>query len=146
MYNWARNIVLLMILGKLVSCQSQPFELDEPNDLVPRDTMIMVLKDLSLIEAHLQTEYVQLSNYYRSLKLSGDAILQKYHLSTSRVEESLVYYGSIPKCKRCTLRFWTPWMYKRLNFKRRTLLLLFSQMMLRRSLTLNDKSNADFYT
>ncbi len=94
MYNWARNIVLLMILGKLVSCQSQPFELDEPIDLVPRDTMIMVLKDLSLIEAHLQTEYVQLSNYYRSLKLSGDAILQKYHLSTSRVEESLVYYGS----------------------------------------------------
>jgi hypothetical protein len=94
MYNWARNIVLFLVIGNLVSCQSQPFELEEPNDLVPRDTMIMVLKDLSLIEAHLQTEYVQLSNYYRSLKLSGDAILQKYHLSTSRVEESLVYYGS----------------------------------------------------
>ena len=94
MYSFLRNTILFSVVTSFLSCQSQPYQLEEPAGLVPRDTMVMVLKDLSLMEAHLQTEYVQLSNYYRSLKLSGDAILEKYHLTTKRVEESLVYYGS----------------------------------------------------
>ena len=76
------------------SCQDDSYELKEPDDLIAKDTMIMVLKDLTLIESHLQTKYVQLSNYYKSLKLSGDLITAKYNLTPDRVERSLVYYGS----------------------------------------------------
>lgn len=89
----------LFVIGTLAilfvsSCKNDSYELKEPDDLISKDTMVMVLMDLTLIESHLQTKYVQLSNYYKSLKLSGDLITSKYNLTPDRVERSLVFYGS----------------------------------------------------
>ncbi len=88
------HLIFFMLIIGFSGCQSEPYSLDEPSDVIPKDTMIMVLKDLTLMESHLQTKYVQLSNYYKSLKLSGDVILDKYKLSSARLERSIVYYGS----------------------------------------------------
>jgi hypothetical protein len=88
------HLILFTLIIGLSGCQSEPYALDEPSDVIPKDTMIMVLKELTLMESHLQTKYIQLSNYYKSLKLSGDVILEKYKLSSSRLERSMVYYGS----------------------------------------------------
>jgi hypothetical protein len=88
------HLILFMMIIGLSACQSEPYALNEPSDVIPKDTMVMVLKELTLMESHLQTKYVQLSNYYKSLKLSGDVILDKYELSSRRLERSMVYYGS----------------------------------------------------
>ena len=85
---------LVILLSSLIACKREPYALSEPDALIPKDTMIIVLKDLTLMESHLQTKYVQLSNYYKSLKLSGDGILMKYNISPKRLESSLIYYGS----------------------------------------------------
>lgn len=90
---WYFSIGIVAII-LVSSCQSDNYDLQEPDDLISKDTMVMVLKDLTLMESHLQTKYVQLSNYYKSLKLSGDLITSKYNLTPDRIERSLIFYGS----------------------------------------------------
>lgn len=65
-----------------------------PDDLIPRDTMVMVLKDLTLIESHIQNKYQHVAIFKETMKLSGKQILDKYHLKHDRFEKSMDYYGS----------------------------------------------------
>lgn len=66
----------------------------KPNNLIPRDTMVMVLKDMTLMESHIQTKYIHVSHFQETMKKSGKLILDQYHLSHRRYEESMDYYGS----------------------------------------------------
>jgi hypothetical protein len=66
----------------------------KPNDLIPRDTMVMLLKDLTLIESHIQNRYNSVDQYQETMILSGDAVLKKYSISRSRLDKSMDYYGS----------------------------------------------------
>lgn len=66
----------------------------KPANLIPRDTMVMVLKDMTLIESHIQTKYMHVSHFQETMKKSGKLVLDQYNLSHSRYEESMDYYGS----------------------------------------------------
>jgi hypothetical protein len=68
--------------------------ISKPNDLIPRDTMVMVLKDLTVIESHIQNKYVSVTRFKRIMEISGDHVLKDYNLSMKRLERSMDYYGS----------------------------------------------------
>lgn len=89
-----RSLLFLLVILAFGSC-SDPMEgASKPNDLVPRDTMVMVLKDMTLMESHIQTKYIHVSHFQETMKKSGKLILDNYHLSHKRYEESMDYYGS----------------------------------------------------
>lgn len=87
-------LLILLGIAVLSSC-SDPMEgADKPKNLIPRDTMVMVLKDLTLIESHIQNRYKHVSLFKETMVLSGRKVLDKYHLSHERFEASMNYYGS----------------------------------------------------
>lgn len=86
------GLLLFLFIG-LYSCTNK-LEKSAPDNLIARDTMVLLLKDLSLIEAHIQNEYVHVSRFQKTMILSGDKILEKYKISRDRLNESMDYYGS----------------------------------------------------
>jgi hypothetical protein len=54
----------------------------------------MVLKDMTLIESHIQTKYLHVSRFQKTMKLSGKKVLDHYSISHKRFEESMEYYGT----------------------------------------------------
>ena len=80
-----------MLLG---ACSDGLSGISKPNDLIPRDTMVMILKDMSLLESHVQAKYVHVSRFQETMKRSGKKLLDGYHVSHDRFDRSMDYYGS----------------------------------------------------
>lgn len=76
------------------SCTDTVEGASKPDNLIPKDTMVMILKDMTLIESFIQTKYMHVSSFEKTMKLSGKKILDKYHVSYKRYDESMDYYGS----------------------------------------------------
>ena len=88
-----RIALFFTLLIFLYSCSEGLNGWKKPDDLIPRDTMVMVLKDLSLIEAHIQNKYNSVDQYHKTMILSGNEVLKQYHISRNRLERSMDYYG-----------------------------------------------------
>lgn len=86
--------LLFVLICLLASCRDEVKGFDSTDNLVPRDTMVMLIKDMSLLESHVQMKYIQVNRYHKTMKKSGDIILKKYQVSPERYESSLNYYGS----------------------------------------------------
>lgn len=82
---------LFMLLG---ACSDGLSGISKPNDLIPRDTMVLILKDMSLLESHVQTKYVHVSRFQETMKRSGKKLLDSYGVSHDRFNRSMDYYGS----------------------------------------------------
>lgn len=85
------------LLTTIFSCTEEIKRLPKPDNLITRDTMVMVLKDLSILEAHVKSKFPLVSQNYKTLKKSGQIILNKYNLDTTRLNSSISYYGSHQK-------------------------------------------------
>jgi len=77
----------------LESCNDAKLETPAPKDIIPVDTMIMVMSDVLLMENALQRDYPQLVSQADIVKNSGDSILQSYSLSFDRYKRSFEYYA-----------------------------------------------------
>jgi hypothetical protein len=88
------KIKYLIVLLLFSSCELKIKEFDPPKNLIPKDSMILVIEDLMLIEDHIQTRYPQINQFKKSLEKSGDTLLKKYHISYIRFEKSFDYYTS----------------------------------------------------
>jgi hypothetical protein len=56
--------------------------------------MVMVLKEMTLLEAHIQTKYMHVSRFKETMLLSGKKLLKNYRITSQRYEESMAYYGA----------------------------------------------------
>lgn len=86
------SILLCSVI--FIACSSNVDGKAEPDNLIPRDSIVLILKDLIVIEAHVQTKYVHVSQYHKLMTKSGLEVLKKYHVSHDRFESSIDYYGS----------------------------------------------------
>jgi hypothetical protein len=86
--------LLFVLICLLASCRDEVKGFNSTDNLVPRDTMVMLIKDMSLLESHVQMKYIQVNRYHKTMKKSGDIVLKKYQVSPERYELSLNYYGS----------------------------------------------------
>jgi hypothetical protein len=66
----------------------------QPKDLVPRDTTVMILKEISLVESYVQNKYSHVAVFKELMKNSGNEILKKFHVSRVRFENSIDFYAS----------------------------------------------------
>ena len=84
----------ITVLIVIASCTRTIERIPEPENLIPRDKMITVLKEMMKLEAHVQTNYGQVSIYYKVMRQSGDSLLRSFQLDRKTFESSMDYYGS----------------------------------------------------
>ncbi len=65
-----------------------------PDDLIPKDSMVVILKELVVMESYVQGKYVHVSQFKKIMTKSGENILKGYDVSNQRFERSMDYYGS----------------------------------------------------
>jgi hypothetical protein len=65
---------------------------DPPDDLIERDSMVIVLRELVVIESVVQTRYQNINTFYKVMSASGKKCLEKYHITPARFERSYDYY------------------------------------------------------
>jgi hypothetical protein len=86
--------IIIVSLLLFIACELKIREIDAPKNLIPRDSMVLILEDLMLLESHIQNRYPQVNQFKSSLRKSGDTLLRKYDISFRRFEKSFDYYAS----------------------------------------------------
>lgn len=87
-------VALVLIIASLSACSRGLNRPDAPDDLIERDSMVVVMRELVVLESYLQNRYQHVNNYYKVMTLSGKKCLQKYHFTPDRFERSYDYYAS----------------------------------------------------
>jgi hypothetical protein len=93
-----RYFIVLMSIVALALCNAcadaTQKKLVKPKDLIPRDTLVSLLKEITLLESYYQNKFGHISLFHQSLKRVGLNVLNAYHISYNRYERSMDYYGS----------------------------------------------------
>ncbi len=76
----------------LLSCNESKISTPVPDDVIPVDTMIMVMSDVAVMENVIQRDFPHLVRQTEIVKNSGDTILKSYSLNFNRYNRSLDYY------------------------------------------------------
>ncbi|MFK7783885.1 MAG: DUF4296 domain-containing protein, partial [Crocinitomicaceae bacterium] len=66
----------------------------EPKNLIPKKKMVSVIKEMMILESHVQATYGQINRYYKVMQKSGDSLLATFELDRETYESSIDYYGS----------------------------------------------------
>jgi hypothetical protein len=94
-HRWIWAVVFMLF--SLSSCSEGMVGISKPADLIPRDSMVSILQQMTLIEAHIQTNYSHVSRFQGIMKNSGEKVLKKFAVSPSRYASSFDYYCSRQK-------------------------------------------------
>lgn len=86
------SILLILLFFSCFACKNAALENPIPQDVIPVDSLVMVLTDISVMEKVIQKDYPHLVRNTDIIRNSGDSILKNYHLSFSRYKKSLEYY------------------------------------------------------
>jgi hypothetical protein len=82
-------IAILLLFG----CKSQIDPIKPPKNLIPRDTMKLVLTKMTLLECYIENKFSsQLLQYQNVMGKSGDSLLGEFHISYKRFKSSMMYY------------------------------------------------------
>ena len=92
--NMIRVTLFLFGIFLVSACSDSLVYNHKPKNLIPRDSMVMVLKEMTLLEAHIQTKYMHVSRFKETMLLSGKKLLKNYRITSQRYEESMAYYGA----------------------------------------------------
>lgn len=88
------RIALISLIVIISSCSRTIERIPEPKNLIPKEKMVTVLKEMMQLEAHIQSNYGQVSTYYKVMERSGDSLLASYKLNRETFESSMDYWGS----------------------------------------------------
>lgn len=89
-----KHWILILLLGLTAACSGNLDAPEEPDDLIDRETMVKVFRELVVMEAYAQIRYEVPHNYHKVMKESGYQCLEKFHISSERFERSYSYYAS----------------------------------------------------
>lgn len=87
-------IRIVFVILILASCAPEIERMPLPDDLIPKEKMVEIVKELTKTEGHVQNRYGQVSKYYRVMINSGDSLFKIYGVSKDQFEASMDYYGS----------------------------------------------------
>lgn len=82
-------LVIILVFCAFLSCTSNTIY-EKPKDLIPRDSMIPLLKDLYLASAAKNIKNSQLQRRFSYAPL----VYQKYQIDSNRFQRSNLYYTS----------------------------------------------------
>jgi len=88
------RIAIISSILVLASCTRNIERVPKPDGLIPRSKMVTVIKDMMILESHIQANYGQVGTYYKVMQRSGDSLLTTFNLDRETFEASMDYYGS----------------------------------------------------
>jgi hypothetical protein len=56
--------------------------------------MILILKDMTKLEAHIQQKYARVDKFYKTMSTSGEELLKEYKVSPKQFKSSMEYYAA----------------------------------------------------
>lgn len=86
--------LFLIALLFFVGCKSQLDLPDPPEDLISKEEMVVITKELMLVEAAIELRYGQITKFHKISTASGKAILEKHKCTEDRYFRSLKYYST----------------------------------------------------
>lgn len=86
------KIAAAVLILALSACQGGIKRPAAPKDLIPRDSMVLILRDLVVLEAYVETRYQQVQNYHKVMTETGKQCLRGFRISPERFERSFIYY------------------------------------------------------
>jgi hypothetical protein len=87
-------VIYCVLFFLTAACSDGMSGISKPNDLIPRDSMVKILKEMSLLESHIQAKYIHVARFQETMKRSGKKLLDTYGISHDRFNRSMDYYGS----------------------------------------------------
>lgn len=85
-----QTIILLFISLLFSSCDSSS---KAPDDLIPKEKMAHILKDLMLLEATYNTKLIRVDNKNELMRNYSDEILQHHNVTKEEFDRSYDYYS-----------------------------------------------------
>ncbi len=85
---------IAFLLLVFASCVPDIDRVEEPDNLIERDKMVLVMTDLVKTESHIINEYPRLPDYFKAMVKSGDVVLKEHKVSREDFENSMDYYAS----------------------------------------------------
>ena len=79
------------------SCTTKLQTVSEAKNVIPKDTFVMILKDLTVLESHIQLKYPTIQQSYQTVNKSSKLVFEKYNVDTARFNSSMTYYISNQK-------------------------------------------------
>ncbi len=89
-----KSLLAVISLFVLFSCKTDIERIPTPENLIPRDTMVLILQDMTVLESYITDKYPQVNIYQDLMRKSGDSLLGQYNISFERFNKSIDYYGS----------------------------------------------------
>lgn len=88
-----RALVIFVVL--LVGCSSAEIKhLPKPKVLIPKEKMILLIKDMTVMEAYIQQKYPSVQQNYKVMGRNADEIFKKHQVDSIQYKEAFAYYGS----------------------------------------------------
>ena len=84
----------ILLLLALFSCTDQIGSKPAPDHLIEKDKFVNIIKELSLVESHVQLKYGHVSRFQETMMMSGKAIFKQYKVTPKQFEASMDYYAS----------------------------------------------------
>lgn len=88
------RISFISILLLFTSCTSGLMETKAPDNLVPKEKMIKVMKELVKLESHIQSTYPSVAEYNKTMVNSSQFLFEKMNITEENFQESMDYYGT----------------------------------------------------
>lgn len=76
-----------------VSCAHELEIIEEPDSLIPADSMKLILSDLMLVESFVKVQHSNVHNFQRLMQDSGAEIFEKYNIDSTRFSDAMNYYS-----------------------------------------------------
>jgi hypothetical protein len=89
-----KKCIGILLLFVLFSCTNQIGSKPAPNNLIEKDKFVNIIKELSLVESHVQLKYGHVSRFQETMMMSGKAIFKQYKVTPKQFEASMDYYAS----------------------------------------------------
>lgn len=93
MLNKYWTFLLIGILLLFSNCAHELEVTEIPSDLIPKDSMEIILGDMMLVESYMRVKHINVKDYHGAMIRSGNKILDKYNVDSLRYVESLTYYS-----------------------------------------------------
>lgn len=88
------RITVILTLLFFSSCTSGLMDTKAPDNLIPKDKMIMVMKELVKLESHIQSTYPSVAEYNKTMINSSQFLLKKMNITEEDFQASMDYYGT----------------------------------------------------
>lgn len=86
--------IIVAILFASTNCSYKLDDSAPPSDLIPKDTFIMLMYDVMILESYYKVQEIPLEMYKEDLPEAMKTIFNKYELDSARFIRSVDFYSS----------------------------------------------------